>query len=223
MDSLLVNKSQFKQIDDYKKNIVFGYVRIAQQYLSNKLICMIPKHIILIILAFYAYFSDEFDNKLCDKNLQILNNNKVIKGGGEWAWNTCYGKEIIESKNDGKYIWKIKALTNPNMTYIGIDNSVAKFVNDRFSRSKIKAMYAYRVNGKLRSWNEDIKYDLPKFTKKGDILTMTLKFGNNTGILTIKVNDGKEYMVENITRDNTLNYRFAVAIYGKNHSYQILD
>ena len=82
------NEMALKNVDKRSRLIVFGYIRNEQQNLFN----IIPKNISLIILAFYVYFSDEFNPNLCGDGMKISNNNKIITGGKKWR--TCYGKKM---------------------------------------------------------------------------------------------------------------------------------
>ena len=155
--------------------------------------------------------------------MEISNDRKTIKGCK--AWKTCYGHKIISSINTGSYIWKIKVLgDNTGSTYFGIDNANAKFIEENFSDSSTKAMYAYRPwDGSFYPWNGGTMFGFQRLGNTNDILTMALKINDNKGIFTLKINDGTEFIVvQNVSQSKDLNYRFAIAIYG-DRSYQIMN
>ena len=110
------NDLELKEVDNKSKLTVFGYIRIEQQNLSHN----IPTTIPLIILAFYVDVStpDEFDPNISSIFMKSSNNNKQVTGG--LTKGTCYGKQIISSIKNNKYIWKLKLFGQPKQMYIGI-------------------------------------------------------------------------------------------------------
>ena len=68
-----------KKVDDKLQFTVCGFIKNAQQLLNRKSFNIIPKNIILIILAFYAVISDKFDPNLCGEGIQIFNNITLSK------------------------------------------------------------------------------------------------------------------------------------------------
>ena len=162
------NDIELKEVDNKSKLTVFGYIRISQQNLSRN----IPTTIPLIILAFYADLSDEFDpNFPTNAFMKLSNNNK--RG-------TCYGKQVISSITHNFYIWKLKLFGEPKKMNIGI--------------KLIFSTIEYNFNpglGELYSISNDridVVDDLPQFNDK-DILTITLEFEEDEGILYIKKNN----------------------------------
>ena len=191
--------------------IVFGYIRNIQQFLLKNTFINIPRNVSIIILAFYAEFSDEFDKKLCGKGIKISNDNKQISGAPKWR--TCYGKNIISSINNGIYIWKLKMLGTDNYAYIDIDNVNGPHINTSFHDTNQKAFYAYNPYlGFFLSWNKRYnKADLPQL-HTNDILTMKLQFDTDKETLSIKKNDDKEIIAAAyVTREKELDYRFAIS------------
>ena len=97
-DELELNK-----VDNDTQYTVFGFIRNEKKFLEKEsLFNIIPQSIILIILAFYANFSDEFNPDLCGSGISISFDNKRITGGP--GWKSVYGKTIISSMKDGQYI-----------------------------------------------------------------------------------------------------------------------
>eukprot|EP01084_Bolivina_argentea_P315580 546773_1 len=97
------------------------------------------------------------------------------------------------------YIWKFKNIHTKTMSLrIGIDNAKAKWVNSDFDRKKEKACYAYGgYSGHIYGWNQEHKTGYDRFYNKGDILSMKLSFNENCGVLSFKVNNGKEFIATN--------------------------
>ena len=157
--------------------------------------------------------------------MKISDNNKILHPSEQWR--TCYGKKIISLIKNGKYIWKIKSIGSSHyFTYIGIDNANAIYIDDNFSNSGYKAMYAYNLRTSLYSWNKSSVWGLPKLKNKGDILTMKLEFIDNLsdGILSIKINDTEEVIATKyVTREKGLNYRLAIASAESKACYQIIN
>ena len=128
---------ELTKVDDMSKFTIFGYIRNAENVLSNELFSIIPKNIYLIILAFYVDLLDAFNSNLCNKDITISNDNKNITNNNksDKILKTCYGKKIISSMKNGTYIWKIKILNIDGHAYIGIDNANAQFIESNFSFS----------------------------------------------------------------------------------------
>ena len=113
------------------------FIRNIQQNLNN----IIPKNISLIILTFYAHFSDESDPKLCGYGMKISCNNKIITGYTKWR--TWYCKNFISSIDNSTYIWKINSIGKLfDYRYIGIDTANVKFMDENFCDSSTKVTYA---------------------------------------------------------------------------------
>ena len=107
--------------------------------------------------------------------MKISNDNKILTHITKLGWSTCYGKTIISSLINKIYIWKFKILFGDgDFINIGIDNSVAKWIDDTIYDKKKKASYIY--SWALYSWNNIVKTEFPKFKYKNDILTMKLIF-----------------------------------------------
>ena len=159
----------------------------------------------------------EFDPNLCGDTMKLSNNNKSITGGRELQ--TCYGKQIISSINNGIYIWKLKICGDSGNIWIGIDNAKGLWIHKYFHTLSNRSKYAYNTSSGLLLYRQgrDIK-NLPKF-KNNDILTMKLIFNddNDGGILTVKKNNEKEVIASTkpsskIARGDHKKYRFAVSV-----------
>ena len=98
---------KLKQIEQFEKDIVFGYIKKIVANKNNK----IPQLITFIILAFYYEF-EIFDNNLSSKELTLsdLKNNIITKKNGtKIGWESCaFGKQFIESNTNEKLIWTVK-------------------------------------------------------------------------------------------------------------------
>ena len=138
-------------INEQSKYTVFGYIR--RQQTDHLLLNIIPKLIIVIILAFYTDNTDEFDSKKCGKFIKIYDDNKTIRHQPKWSANTVYGKRIISSQSNSKYIWKIKLIEGKGGMLIGIMNDKAvKSELDLYSTA-MKGWYAFDcTNGLAYSW-----------------------------------------------------------------------
>ena len=193
-----VDLAKTKNIQQIHKNVVYGYIRNVQNTVfseNNDPFYIIPKLIIRLCLLFWYEAMDEFDPKLCSKNMKISNDKKTVsmKTNGS---SSCYGSIIIDSTiKNVEYIWKIKNIGDNAAVYIGIDNSNAKWTEDYFDNQHEKASYAYGLYlGKICQWNATKKSGAPR-AKKGDIVTMILKFGTKKATLDIKVNDGDNFRI----------------------------
>ena len=208
--------TKIKQIEQKHKYFVHGYIRNMQNIYSFHII---PALIINLCLLFWYDSTDEFDPKLTGIRIKISNKNKTIKHTNSMGWSTSYGKRIISSINNNTYIWKLKNIQNSTVRiYIGIDNSNAKCINDRFHIKKDEACYAYNAYcGQLFSWNSSEVQSRPmSFEGRDRILTMKLVFNNkDEGILSFRPGDDrKEFIIwKNITRDKLLQYRLAICMY----------
>ena len=216
------NDTELDNVDEESQLTEFGYIRNSQEILFN----IISKNISLIILAFvYEEFSDEFDPELCGDDVQLSNNNKRISNIYSY---TCYGKQFISSINNGMYVWKIKIISDQySYTFIGIDNSFAIYANQQyvdFSNSYVKAMYAYDLYGTLYCYDSKQITSLPRIRNKGDILTIKLDLNQKRGVLTLKVNNDEEVVaINNVTRDEGLNYRLAIYSKKRECCYEIIN
>ena len=240
MSESKVNLDKVKKIKQIYKNIVFGYVRTSQRKLfsnlNNNPFYIIPVLVDYLCLLFYYEEEDEFNPKLRGRNIKISNNNKIINyyniDSVHNNASTCYGKKVISSTINNTYEWKFKMLKMENYSnYInnGIDNANGKWINDAPHTKKEKASYMvwcgtkdYGVNG--YRWDRQTLFHInfPGFYHEGDILTMTLKFDNDGGILIYEIN-GKKFMFKNIVREKGLEYRLAVTLKQVNESVQMTE
>ena len=148
-----LNKSELQKLDKISKYTVFGYIR--KQKSDDLSSNTIPKLIIVIILAFYVDDTDKFDENHCGQYIKLTNNNTAVSMMTNGA-NTCYGKKIISSLSNGKYIWKIKLFKGDDRINIGIDNSNATHCNGNIFFKRGKAYYGLDVKyGYPFSWNHE--------------------------------------------------------------------
>ena len=172
-----LNESQLQKVNKEFKYVVFGYIREQQ---NNHSFDIIPKLVMFIILAFYADISDEFDKTLCGDNVKIsVDGKSIIHFQKNYSSNTSYGKKIINSMDDGIYIWRLKLFDDKNYEMnIGIDNAKAKYVNGNLYSNKDKASYAYCASEPyVFKWNENTpkrNANIYKFSKSGEILKLQL-------------------------------------------------
>ena len=226
---LLLNEYEVEMIDTNKKLTVFGYIRDIIQNI------VIPKEINIIILAFYTTYSDEFDRNLFKDILkdccELSDDNKIAtQTWGPGGWRSFYGKKIISSINIGKYIWKIQNVSktaHSECLFLGIDNGdKPNCINKSLYDNKIKASYSYYVDKeRIDQWNGPTIYnweETPKF-KKDDIITITLEITKTNGILTFERDNGCKTVVNNITREKSLNYRLCVAFGDPDLSVKLVD
>ena len=210
-----LNELELEKVNEQSKYTVFGYIRCQQtDHLSLNII---PKLIIVIILAFYTDNTDEFDSKKCGKFIKIYDDNKTIRHQPKSSANTAYGKRIISSQSNSEYIWKIKLIEGKGEMNIGIDNAQAKRCDGNIYDYRIEGLYAYYCKlGHSFRWdsNKDGRGH-PEFIKKGDTLIMTLDLESKAAKLTYKINDnGKEFLCfKNILRKHGLHYRLAITLF----------
>ena len=215
---------ELNKIDKEIRFTVFGYVRNVQQLLTKQISKSIPKHVTLIIIAFYVDLYDEFNPNLCGKGMIISNDNKTVHNETEDNA-TVYGTNIIDSMITNKtYEWKLTIKGDVNHVYIGIANANAKKLNDNFGTNQEKAFYEYSPYwGTIHNWNERGLIDV-RGCYGGDIITLILSFDSFKGIFKGVINDKETFIFsDNITREPGLKYRLAVSICTQDISITLLD
>ena len=226
-----VNESELKIVDKASKYAVFGYVETIQKQINNELFNIIPKLITCIILAFYFDDTDEFDENYCGRFIQISNNNKTIKHVNRNGHsNTCYGKLIIPSLNNGTYIWNIKIVNSDNMI-VAIANAKATHCEKNMYRGRDRGCYAFCVRaGYIFSWRKTLSTEgYPGLNKEkyGDILIMKLHLDTNIAKLSYKWhgNDANQEFTpfNDILREDRLSYRLAVTLLQSDNSVQLIS
>ena len=166
-----LNELKLQTVDIKSKYIVFGYIRKQQ---NNNLFKILPKLITVIILAFYDNNTDRFNSKLCSKHIKITKNNTIIDTKKK-HWGIVFGKKIIPSTKNEKYIWKFKSI-GKTVKYItiGIENVKRKSTRNCFNNQE-KAWYAFvAYHGTIRDWKKNTKDNHPTW-KPGDTLAMILQ------------------------------------------------
>ena len=220
MATKLIN---LKYVDQVSLYLIKGIIRRCEILLSNKNNCnfnAIPNIISHIILSFYCEI-ELFNINLCGKYINISPNCKIMDNKGSKGWGTVYGTRIINPLIDNIYIWKFKNIgTTTKYLSIGIDNAMAKCINDKLFKTTYKASYCYYARGGIFSWNGDNNAGeiekLSLFEKKDNILTMKLTLTKNQNTLSFKVNDENEFVAfTNITREKYYHYRLAVSCKNK--------
>ena len=218
--------SKIKEIPQRDKDVIHGYIRNVQDTYFQDIdesFHIIPALLINLCILFCCDITDEFDPKLTGKCIEISNKNKTILHiAKDVGWSTSYGKRIIPSIDNNTYIWKLKTIQNSTISvYIGIDNSNAKWINDRFHTKTDKASYAYNAfTGRLFSWNDGpntrTKYT-HSFEGKDNIMIMKLIFNNNNeGILSYQIGNRPEYIAyRDVVRDKLLDYRLAICMHAR--------
>ena len=229
-----LNESKLQKVNQQSKYTVFGYVR--QQTTDNLSSNVIPKLVIVVILAFYDNNIAEFDNRLSAKqHVEISNNNKTASYQ-VWSWGSikCYGKRVISSLLNGIYIWKIKFLQQSTSINIGIDNSKATHCNKNIYHERDRGCYGYYIHGGyVFSWDKSGNTKgFPKLnrSKYGNTLIMKLQLDSKISKLTFKwqsnkSNDtNKEFTAfDNILRDDGLSYRLAITMMSQYMSVQLIS
>ena len=218
----------FDQIDNKAKVLINGYMREIQQLFNNQNVSyyVIPIDINRICFMFY-YIFEQFDENRCGEEISITNNNKTIdnKSGGK---GTCFGKCVISSILDNIYIWKIKTIgTSTSCISIGIADAESLWFNDHSDLVENTISYGYAVcDAALVYCSKDASTnkDIPAFTKKGDVLTMKLKFNPNKSTLSFRINNDDEFIAfDNVERAKELKYRLAISMWDRRSAVELIE
>ena len=196
-----------KTADEGVKDLVFGYVRDAENVLEQDIIPPLIYHLCLIYCIqqdYFAIFNESNYNYINQQKTKIT---KIGKGVG-----TIYGSYVMKCNNESKnvYKYKFKILENYGCIIIGIDEYINnKQINLPFYLQQNTFNYSYSsygylcINGKLggQEWSGDP-------FNENDIITMYIDCGSNK-ICWLK-ND-KQYEIIQIGNGD---YRIAVYLGG---------
>eukprot|EP01084_Bolivina_argentea_P004088 7737_1 len=225
---------RWNNIDESTKDLVNGYVRNMHSTISKtQIFHNVPKEINYICaLFFFLLPMDEFEKYLSKHQCIISENNSKVSyfyqhyKKYQLIEGKVFGKKAISSTFHGIYIWRIINLGPSKGVKIGIEqyNGDINAKNEEHNQVFDEYFYYYRgFSGTF--WKNSTQIGTGSQFKKYDIITMKLDFcGNkNDGILSYKINDGKEMIASSISRDDHYNLRLCVILNEQNNCLQLLD
>lgn len=196
--------------------LVYGYVRDIERELKSEWI--VPKSINAICLKFYL---DEIFEKV-GKYMQLSNDNKSVsydKKDGSQGHQSAYGSVVISPKKASSNVimWTIRIdrRASADGVAIGIDQAIAKNINQDFPYRKDTVHYSYcswKNKGKIYSTSSGQITEIDGMGYGvGDYITMIFDVKEKSLIF---LNNGKETGIEFNNIDTNKNYRLAVSLKG---------
>ena len=232
---------KLKDIDKNTKYAVSGYIRKQHKSellnISPFLLFQNVPIFISALCTLYYYSSDYFD--CIGKNVLVSNNNKVLtytRDGLCIKYNSSYGHIIIRSNDSCTYKWKFrfsKTIDDYHRFIIGIASTSITSTNDVFWRTNNgQKFYCFSPwYGTIKShslgtfitivnahkwsrtvWKQEIGLELD--VKKRKLICKYDESGKATKIV---VFDDIEI------GDNTVDYRLAVSLTGKDFEFSIVE
>ena len=185
------NLENVKKADKKSRQLIFGFVREAQELLPDDTYYNIPELISHICLVYY-FLMDFFDPKLMHKSIEYAeegNKYCVVKNDSEWR--SAYLSNVVSS---GKHRWQFKIEGN-GCPEIGI-------AHEEVTEYDLKYKICFTQEGTGYSYitadaqltndegNVDRHSEYGKKCGKGDVIDMFVDFNANT--ISYHVN-GKDY------------------------------
>ena len=212
-----VNFDRIKDIEQTQKDIVYGFIRGAQQLLPNEenSYYNIPSLVIFTCLAYY--YNTEYFSKYGEAI--ELNDEKDTISNETWSGYTAYGQIDIFDGECAKFEWEFYVINLDDYIAIGIDSSNKGYTEQEFHDCDNKnAYYAYESDspyGLIYSYQKS--HSPPKIQEmygnylleKGDTIKMELNVVDKT--LKFYIND-KDQGIAFKHIDFTDNKRYNMAV-----------
>ena len=201
-----LNFEDVKLIQQNHKDIVFGYIRGAQQLLPSNNpyynISTLVSHTILLFYVINEYFFKYGRHvEVTDDRLTI----KHIMGG----YDTIYGSQRIESNESAIHKWRVKIITCCSVNlYVGIDSSECKWINKPVMWQTKSINYSFKANG-WKYCSDVFKSYSSVRIKDGDVIEMILDLSKSH--LKFIINDTDDLGVAyNVIKNNQTKYRLTI-------------
>ena len=208
------------------EKLVHGYIRecVKEKQVDKKI-----KDLRLLFYELTEYFKDKEDSiKSAERDKGEAVYIRMNTDDYQQATNSAFGKVIIDPTiKDVEYKWSIKINERPfsDSICIGLSeiDSVEKYVNNKFSKSKEFKNYSYCSDGSTFLNGENIlgpnrEFDVYGVYREGDVVTMILL----NGTLKYSVNDKEEKeLFKKI--DVNKKYKMAVSLYGDDDQQSCLE
>ena len=220
----LLSCKQFDGIDDESKTVVSGYIRLAEEILSNSetnqsfILLTISKQIIYLIICFYH--TKEFFFKI-GKQVIRSNHKCSIKKLSDGYNNTSYGYRSIPSLYNCIVIWTLKIHTCASGAVVVGITANHNAPNRTFQWDKRYINYSYLGDlgniGKMSKFNP---YG-PTFTNN-DIIQIILDLNKQT--LSFKKN-GHDLGIafQDIVQSQSISYKLAITAHDTSDGVTIID
>eukprot|EP01084_Bolivina_argentea_P001714 3161_1 len=231
------NFEEVQFIDQINKDIVFGYIRIAQKLLpSNNPYYNIPTLVLHACLLYYVP-KECFDQIGAEMKIMYDdndNNNNIVELKSGSVWNTAYGSFVIDANKNCNaiYQWKIKliklhtyshgqSLSHGYYCGIGIDSSSIAHTKSAvfWNFDSADSCYCIRGGQSEDDGSNDKVHWSDQMWKEDDIVTLNVDTMNRT--IAYGIND-KEVQTVFTQIDIEAKYKFAVCVSG-HHIIQIND
>eukprot|EP01084_Bolivina_argentea_P189304 325568_1 len=167
--------------------------------------------------------------------VKVCNNGTMVETiYDQWKedYGMVYGSNMISATGNKMYIWKLRNISpgDGHNMYIGIDAGYKNFNYQFKGNANDAPFYIYNCDGYLTSWNGEIEVEykdkeMPRWNHEGDILTMKLRFteDSDVGTLSIQINDSDEWKFDVVKGEN-LQYKLLINVIGWSYySIELLD